>query len=103
MKRKTKMFSMRFNEYDFERIKQNADKAHMDMTGYMTTSALGKQIIVVDGLDKTIAELKGIGRNLNQLTALCNMGKIQCLDLSEVKSSFGTIFDRLCHLCDKAN
>ena len=102
MQYKTKMFSMRFNEYDFERIKRNADKARMDMTGYITTSALNKQVVVIDGLDKAISELKGIGRNLNQLTTLCNMGKIQSLDLAEVKNSFGAIFDRLCDLCDRS-
>ena len=93
---------MRFSEYDFERIKQNADKARMDMTGYITKSALNKQIIVVDGLAQIIVELKGIGRNLNQLTTLCNMGKIRCPDLAEVKHGFGAIFDRLCNLCDKS-
>lgn len=102
MKCKSKMFSMRFSENDYERIKHNAQKADMDMTGYITTSALNKQIVVVDGLDRMIAELKGIGRNLNQLTTLCNMGKIQCLDLADVKQSFGIIFDKLCDLCDRS-
>ena len=74
----------------------------MDMTGFITTSALNKQIVVVDGLSQTITELKSIGRNLNQLTTLCNMGKIRCPDLAEVKHSFGTIFDRLCDLCDRS-
>ena len=36
-----------------------------------------------------------IGRNLNQLTTLCNMGKITALDLSEVKQGFGAVFDLL--------
>lgn len=94
---------MRFSENDYERIKHNAEKADMDMTGYITASALNKQIVVVDGLDKTIAELKGIGRNLNQLTTLCNMGKIRCPDLPDIKQSFGAIFDKLCSLCDRNN
>ena len=86
---------MRFNETDFQRIKRNADKAKMNVTGYITASALNRKIIIVDGLDPAIAELKGIGRNLNQLTTLCNMGKIKCLELNEVKQSMGTLFDAL--------
>jgi hypothetical protein len=50
---------------------------------------------VVDGLDKVLIELKAIGKNLNQLTTLCNMGRITCLDLTEIKSSFGAVFDYL--------
>ena len=102
MKRKSKMFSMRFSENDYERIKHNAEKANMDMTGYITTSALNKQIVMVNGLDRTITELKGIGRNLNQLTTLCNMGKILCPDLADVKRNFGIIFDKLCELCERS-
>jgi len=52
-------------------------------------------------MDKVSAELKGIGRNLNQLTALCNMGRIQCLDLSSVKKDFGAVFDSLYDLMDR--
>lgn len=92
---------MRLTEHDFERIRHHAEKAHLDMTGYMTASALNKQIIVVDGFDQTITELKGVGRNLNQLTTLCNMGKVECLELAEVKHRFGVIFDKLCDLCDR--
>ncbi len=30
----------------------------------------------MEGLDKVLSELKAQGRNLNQLTALANMGKV---------------------------
>ena len=99
--KKSRMYSMRFTEADFERIKRNAEKSKMDMTGFITTAALGKKIVVVDGLDAVISELKGIGRNLNQLTTLCNMGKITCLDLSEIKRLFGAAFDTLYTLSGK--
>ena len=86
---------MRFNEAEFQRIQRNAAKAKMNVTEYITASALNRKIIIVDGLDPAIAELKSIGRNLNQLTTLCNMGRIQCLDLNEIKQSMGAIFDTL--------
>ena len=68
------------------------------MTAYLITTALGKEIIVVDGLDNVITELKGIGRNLNQLTTLCNMGKIQALELAEIKMRFGAIVEAVTRL-----
>lgn len=86
---------MRFSEGDYNKIKVKAQKARLDMTKYITTSALDEKIIIVDGLDEMIKSLKGIGRNMNQLTTLCNMGKIQCLDLKEIKSDFNMVFEQL--------
>jgi protein tyrosine phosphatase (PTP) superfamily phosphohydrolase (DUF442 family) len=93
--RKEKMFAMRMSQPDYDRIQHKAEQAGMSMTAFITASALDKNITVVDGLDKVLSELKAIGKNLNQLTTLCNMGRITCLDLAEIKSSFGTVFDYL--------
>ena len=92
---KTKMVTMRFRENDYETIKQKADKAKMNFTEFVTRSALDKPIIIIDGLDKVLKEQKAIGRNLNQLTMLCNMGKIVCPDLSEMIDRYSAAYDRL--------
>lgn len=60
----------------------------MNFTEFVTRSALNKQITVVDGLPEILKEVKAIGRNLNQLTTLCNMGKIICPELSELKEQY---------------
>ena len=78
------MVAMRFRENDYETIQKKADKAKMNFTEFVTRSALDKPIIIIDGLDKVLKEQKAIGRNLNQLTMLCNMGKIVCPDLSKM-------------------
>lgn len=92
---KTKMVAMRFRESDYETIKKKADKAKMNFTEFVTRSALDKPIIIIDGLDKVLKEQKAIGRNLNQLTMLCNMGKIVCPDLSEMIDRYSAAYDRL--------
>jgi len=99
---KSKMFAMRISQVDYDRIQHKAGEAGMSMTGFITDSALNKKIVVVDGLDKVLAELKAIGKNLNQLTILCNMGRIQCLDLKEIKTNFGAVFDYLYDLMDRS-
>lgn len=96
------MFAMRMSQPDYDRIQHKAEQAGMSMTSFITASALGKNITVVDGLDKVLAELKAIGKNLNQLTTLCNMGRITCLDLTEIKKGFGTVFDSLYDLMDRS-
>lgn len=92
---KTKMVAMRFRENDYETIKKKADKAKMNFTEFVTRSALDKPIIIIDGLDKVLTEQKAIGRNLNQLTMLCNMGKIVCPELSEMINQYSAVYDRL--------
>lgn len=92
---KTKMVALRFRENDYETIKQKADKAKMNFTEFVTRSALNKPVTVINGLDKVLKEQKAIGRNLNQLTMLCNMGKIVCPDLSEMIDQYSAVYDRL--------
>lgn len=92
---KTKMVTMRFSENDYETIKQKADKAKMNFTEFVTRSALNKPVTVINGLDKVLKEQKAIGRNLNQLTMLCNMGKIVCPELSEMIDQYSAVYDRL--------
>lgn len=92
---KTKMVTMRFRENDYETIKKKADQAKMNFTEFVTRSALNKPVTVINGLDKVLKEQKAIGRNLNQLTMLCNMGKIVCPELSEMIDQYSTVYDRL--------
>lgn len=79
---------MRFRENEYNLIKSKADKANMNFTEFITRSALNKQITIVDGLSEVLKEIKAIGRNLNQLTTLCNMGKIICPELLELKNQY---------------
>ena len=89
------MFSFRLSEADYQRIHAKADRANLTMTAFITAAALGKKVVIVEGFDNSIAELKAIGHNLNQLTTLCNMGKIQTLELGEIKRQFGRVVDSL--------
>ena len=59
-----------------------------------------KEIIVVDGMQEFISELKAIGRNLNQLTTLANMGKVDAVYLAETKAQLSGIYDKLSALCE---
>ena len=95
---KSKVFCFRLSESDYLKIQKQAEKSKLSMSAFILSTALGKKIIIVDGLDTVLSELKGIGRNLNQLTTLCNMGKIQCLELAEIKSQFGDIVESVSRL-----
>lgn len=94
---------MRFCENEYNAIKKKADKANLNFTEFVTKSALDKPIIIIDGLDSVLKEQKAIGRNLNQLTTLCNMGKIECPDLSEIIASYSAVYDRLNDITERCS
>jgi len=49
----------------------------------------------VDGLDEILAEVKAQGRNLNQLTTLANMGRIQILRSDELIDGYADLCQKL--------
>lgn len=49
----------------------------------------------MDGLPEITRELKGIGRNLNQLTILANMGRVAEVSLGEATAALATLYNKL--------
>lgn len=92
---KTRMVAMRFQDSDYAAIKKKAEKANMNFTEFVTSAAMGKPVTVIDGLPEVLREQKAIGRNLNQLTTLCNMGRIDCPDLSKLKEQYAQVLTAL--------
>ena len=92
-KKKTEIITARMTPADKQAINQRAKAAGMTVTDYLTTCALGKEIVRVDGLDALLSELKAQGRNLNQLTMLANMGRISVVRGDDLVSEY----TRLCN------
>ena len=93
-------FSTRMASADREKIKALAAKAHMSMSDYVTACCLGKRIVVIDEQKELLRQLKGIGSNINRLTVLANMGKVQVIglekaagELSEVSAALRSVME----------
>ena len=89
--KKDKQFSIRISEPDLETIRRKAAQAHMTQSDYVTSCCLGKKIIILDGLKEVLRQQKAIGNNLNQLTVLANMGKVQFANLDTAAQEFAKI------------
>ena len=89
--RKNKQFSIRISAQDLETIRQKAVQAHMSQSDYVISCCLGKKIIILDGLKEVLRQQKAIGNNLNQLTVLANMGKVQFANLDAAAQEFAKI------------
>ena len=89
--KKGKQFSIRISEQDLETIRRKAAQAHMSQSDYVISCCLGKKIIILDGLKEVLRQQKAIGNNLNQLTVLANMGKVQFANLDSAVQAFAKI------------
>ena len=89
--KKAKQFSIRISEQDLDTIRRKAAQAHMSQSDYVTACCLGKRIVIMDGLKDVLRQQKAIGNNLNQLTVLANMGKVQFANLDAAAREFTKI------------
>jgi len=92
---KGRAFAFRISERDYHLLRDKAAHGSVTMTDLIMRSVKGKEIVVVQGLPQVFAEMKALGRNLNRLTTLCNMGRITCLRLDDVKQDFAAIMEQL--------
>lgn len=98
---KDRKLSIRISEEDLRTLHHKADKAKLSITDYVTKCSLGKQIFVINGLDEVIRQQKAIGRNLNQLTTLCNMDKVNCVNLLPLIDEYAKLNQTLTELLDR--
>ena len=100
-KRKTAIITARMTSENKRKIENRAADAGMTVTDYLTTCALGKKIVRVDGLDTILAELKAQGRNLNQLTVLANMGRVTVIRSGELVDNYAYLCDQVQRLAEE--
>lgn len=89
---KDKNYAFRISAKDLDVIKKKSKQAKMTVTEYITQSALGKEIMIIDGLPEIVSQLKKIGNNLNQLTMLSHQGVIYTVKLDETEESLTAIY-----------
>ena len=83
------------SENENETIRGKAERTKSNISAYVRSAAMNKEIIVIDGLREMIPELNAIGNNLNQTTVLLRKGNIQ-------NPNFEVIKERFCRLVEKA-
>ena len=84
-------------------IQERAKAAGLTVTDYLCYSGLGKVIVRVEGLEQVLSELKAQGGNLNQLTALANMGRLTVVNGDALAENYGKIYEQLRELLKAVN
>ena len=98
---KDRKMSIRISDEDLKILHEQAEKAKLTLTDYITKTCLAKQIVVIDGLDEVIRQQKAIGKNLNRLTVLSNMGKISSVNLEHLTEEYASLNKTLTELLDR--
>lgn len=88
---KNRRITLRVSDADWQKLHDKATAARMTLTEYLTACGLQREIVIIEGLDEVIRQQKGIGRNLNQLTVLSNMGKVKTVYLQELTSVYAQV------------
>lgn len=98
---KNRHFNFRVNEKEYNKIKSKIENSKLNTSEYLLRIAMNKEIIVVDGLEEIIIQLRKIGNNINQLTKLCNQGRLTNINLEDVKKEMKSIWQLLNLLIQK--
>ena len=99
--KKEKRITLRVTPEQYEAIQSKVETAQMSTGAYVRAAALRHRVMVIGGLKEFTHELKGIGRNVNQLVVLANMGKIKEVRLGETMEALGRIYHQLRYLTDQ--
>ena len=101
MEKKTKFIRARVTEKEYAEIKVRAIKSKMNMSQYITISALKKEIIVIEELKDMVYNIAKIGNNINQLVILAHTDKIKVIDLKGFKEALNNMWKILDELTKK--
>ncbi len=102
MKQKKEVrITLRLTQEQYDSIAAKAETSQMPVGAYVRAAALRHRVVVIDGLKEITHELKGIGRSINQLVVLCNMGRIKEVHLGDAWQSLSQVYLKLQELTDR--
>ena len=76
MRKRNTTIAIRCTEEESRRIHELAERHGLKLNDFVMRSALGKKIVVANGIDEIVRQQKAIGRNLNQIATLANMDRL---------------------------
>lgn len=92
---KDKRKELRLTAEDYSEIWRRALMAGLDMSEYIRRAALGKEIIVLEGLPELARQLGKVGGNLNQAVLLLRERKIENIHLAALQEEVKHIWQLL--------
>lgn len=92
---KERFIGLRVTDAEYRQIERKAKKAKMNMSQYVSLSALDRDIVIYDGLKEHTHQLSKLGSNLNQALILAHQGKLTTIDIMPIKKEIHAIWQYL--------
>lgn len=64
------------SDEELTRFKKNVEKSKLKQSEFLRIMAIDKKVIVIEGLDELVTQIRKIGVNLNQIAKVLNGGRI---------------------------
>ena len=84
MRKRNRTIAIRCTEEEYQRIHDKAEQYGLRLNDFVIRSALGKRIIVAEGINEIVKQQKAIGRNLNQIATLANMDRLTAVNFQPI-------------------
>ena len=101
MDTKKRRLSIKLTQENWDAIHRKAERSGKNLTDYVTTTCLGKEIVVINDLSAVLKELKAVGRNLNQLAVLAHSGRINTSNLGGVQDELAQMNAQLKEILER--
>ena len=90
---RNQVVAFRVTKAERRQIEGKIRRSGLSQQAYLLRAALEEPIRVVEELKPILAELRGWGRNLNQLTVLAHSGRVQTVYLQECAEMLGKTYE----------
>ena len=99
---RNQVVAFRVTKAERRQIDMKVRKSGLSQQTYLLRAALEEPICVVGELKPILSELRGWGRNLNQLTVLAHSGRVQTVYLQELTAALTKTYEAVnCLLTEK--
>ena len=90
---RNQVVAFRVTNAERRQINTKVRRSGLSQQAYLLQAALEEPICVVEELKPILAELRGWGRNLNQLTVLAHSGRVQTVYLQELTAALAKTYE----------
>ena len=95
MRKRNVTITIRCTVDERDKIKSRAESHSLSLSDFILRSALGKKIVVINGLDEVVRQMKGIGNNINQLARAVNEGRIKAVNFDAVHRDLYALYGQI--------
>ena len=86
--KRDRILKTRVTEKEYAQIMENCIKSGRTVSELLRESACEKEIVILPGLDELTRELRYQGNNLNQLTVMARLDRLQFIDFKPFTEAY---------------